>query len=156
MCEELGCNKLAFGDKAGLHRHEAEKHGKHNANRYFCPIQSCPRAVKGFLRKKNRDVHVSNRHQTRSAVGSGVFEGPSASPAPEQTESGSDRLSSNDLVEDGPGNVIGDVAWVRVKLMQLEKESGELGEEIKELSDRKARKDEYIQAFKKTMQLVEE
>lgn len=156
VCEELECNSLAFGDKAGLHRHETEKHGKHNARRYLCPVQLCPRASKGFPRKRNRDVHLNTRHQIQSAVGSGVFAGGIASATPESTQSRRESLNSKWQVEGGDGYVTGDVIGLTAKLMQLEKEKEELEGEMKELSIRHTRKVEDIQALKRTMQLVVE
>jgi hypothetical protein len=35
---------LRSATKASLHRQEAEKHGRHDAKTYPCPVQSCPRA----------------------------------------------------------------------------------------------------------------
>ncbi|PVH72580.1 hypothetical protein DL98DRAFT_539072 [Cadophora sp. DSE1049] len=154
VCEELGCNGLAFGDKAGLHRHEEEKHGKHDARRYLCPVQSCPRSRKGFPRKRNRDAHVSTRHRAGSTVGSEVFRKGSTSATPEGA--GSENLGGKECCDSADVPSIADTSGFRAKLMELEREREELGQEMKELTFRQLRKDEDIQALKRAMQLFAE
>jgi len=65
-CTEPLCDRINFGDKAGLQRHERERHGKHGAPRYFCQVETCSRHLKGFPRRKNRDVHVRTCHNIAS------------------------------------------------------------------------------------------
>jgi hypothetical protein len=152
VCEELGCNRLTFGDKAGLRRHEAEKHGKHDATRYFCSVTSCPRAQKGFPRKQNRDAHVSTRHVSQPAVGSEVSSEGSISATPELSE----RLGSQDATQGKDEYTVDKMHVLRVKLEELEKEKKELAKAIHELNSRQSRVDEDVRILKRTMQLVAE
>ncbi|KAE8454094.1 hypothetical protein EG329_007872 [Mollisiaceae sp. DMI_Dod_QoI] len=62
ICLELSCNAI-FGDKAGLQRHEREKHGN---IKFRCPLPSCQRSITGFARKRNLDLHIKNRHKRRN------------------------------------------------------------------------------------------
>ncbi|KAE9365902.1 hypothetical protein N431DRAFT_487789 [Stipitochalara longipes BDJ] len=73
-CKNPTCNGTNFGDRAGLQRHEREKH---QAARYFCQISACPRHSKGFARKTHLDMHMLARHKL----------GASNSPAPQNPES---------------------------------------------------------------------
>ncbi|KAF4628842.1 hypothetical protein G7Y89_g9308 [Cudoniella acicularis] len=148
VCEELSCNGIAFGDKASLHRHETEKHGKHDAKRYLCPVESCPRARKGFPRKRNRDVHMSTRHNTLSTIIDRVTREGSegrTSEIPEQTIE--EILSTKLSGEVGEMATIENISGLELKLVELEKEKSEL-------DLRRSRVDEDIKALRRTIQLV--
>jgi hypothetical protein len=146
VCEELGCKGNAFGDKASLHRHETEKHGKHSAKRYLCPVESCPRARKGFPRKSNRNLHVTTRHHDFSfATPGGIMEDGGASESPEQA------------VDEGLGTQLdcgaGEMAAVENR-RGLEFKLKELEKEKSALDLRRSRVDEDIRALKRSIQLV--
>lgn len=146
VCDELGCKGNAFGDKASLHRHETEKHGKHSAKRYLCPVESCPRARKGFPRKSNRNLHVTTRHNDFSfATPGGITEDGGASESPEQT------------VDEGLGTQLncgtGEMAEVENR-RGLEFKLKELEKEKSALDLRRSRVDEDIRALKRSIQLV--
>ena len=152
VCEELGCNRLAFGDKPGLRRHETEKHGKHDATRFFCSVASCPRAQKGFPRKKNRDLHVSTRHVSQPTVGSEVSKEGTIPVTPELSE----RDGSQDATQGKDQYNVDKIYILRMKLEELEKEKKELAKTIHELDSRQSRVEEDVRILKRTMQLVAE
>ena len=72
-CEDPQCNGRTFGNKAGLQRHEREKH---SSEKFSCPVRSCPRSSRGFGRKRNLDLHISRRHGSYMTGGVAVTEGP--------------------------------------------------------------------------------
>jgi hypothetical protein len=149
VCDELGCKGISFGDKASLHRHETEKHGKHHAKRYLCPVESCPRATKGFPRKSNRNLHVTTRHHDFSfTTTGGTTEDGSASGSPEQTV-------DEDLDTQFSGGAGGIVAIEdRSDRIGLELKLKELEREKRALDLRRSRVDEDIRALKRSIQLV--
>jgi hypothetical protein len=63
-CSDPSCNGIGFGDKAGLRRHEQEKHGTF---KHLCPNNQCRRHVKGFSRKRNRDLHLKTCRKAPNA-----------------------------------------------------------------------------------------
>jgi hypothetical protein len=71
-CQDPKCNGRSFGDKAGLQRHEKEKH---SSEKFCCPVRPCPRSVRGFGRKRNLDLHISRRHRGQMTGGVPVAEG---------------------------------------------------------------------------------
>jgi len=143
-CQEQGCNGLAFGDKVSLHRHEAEKHGRHDAKTYLCPVELCPRARKGFPRKRNRDLHISTRHNaSRTMIGELIEQGATPT-SPEQADGGFDIRFGD---KDREMVTIMDMAGLELKLKELEKEKSEL-------DLRRSLVDDDIKALKRTIQLV--
>jgi hypothetical protein len=149
ICTETSCTRPDFGDKAGLRRHQSEKHGKHGAVRYFCQLESCPRNRQGFARKKNRDLHVKTCHKTSSWQGANdcslVGDAEDFSKYPESSVG---EVEMNDIqVENERSGGVGEMDGLRAKLRELEMRK-------RELAVSQARVDEDIQAVKRTMQLV--
>jgi hypothetical protein len=69
-CKNPICNGINFGDRAGLQRHEREKH---EAVKYFCQISACPRHRKGFARKTHLELHVGARHKSGASKSEAIF-----------------------------------------------------------------------------------
>ncbi|PVH80588.1 hypothetical protein DL98DRAFT_515243 [Cadophora sp. DSE1049] len=144
-CHNPSCSNVDFGDKAGLRRHENERHG---VTKFSCPISSCRRHVKGFARKRNLDLHVKTCHQ----------QGASKEASAENGFSTSSKLVEGNMGEQGQG--IGSVntpetvrrssmesGCLQAKLLELEKEKREL-----ELCQ--ARVEGDILALKRALQIV--
>jgi len=123
-CTESSCEGLNFGDKAGLQRHEKERHGKHGATRYFCNVETCPRRLRGFPRKKNRDVHVRTCHNVSSDAGamvSGEGDVEEASPSPSiQRDFMEDNVATGDEEQVALEEVKDKLAQERSKVNKLE------------------------------------
>ncbi|KAN0091780.1 hypothetical protein V8E51_017627 [Hyaloscypha variabilis] len=145
ICQELGCNAITFGDKASLRRHETEKHAKHDAKRYLCPVESCPRASKGFPRKRNRDAHLTTHHMSSvSVVGNGTAAG-SVSELLEPVAG--DDLGVIPCGESEAEAAIRDMGGLEWKLEELEMEK-------RRLDLRRSRVGEDIAALQRVMQLI--
>ncbi|PMD28955.1 hypothetical protein L207DRAFT_642762 [Hyaloscypha variabilis F] len=145
VCQELGCNAITFGDKASLRRHETEKHAKHDAKRYLCPVESCPRASKGFPRKRNRDAHLTTHHMSSVSV---VGNGAAAESVSELLEPvAGDDLGVIPRCEGEAEAAIGDVRGLELKMKELEREKSVL-------DFRRNRVEEDIAALQRVMQLI--
>ncbi|KAK0106992.1 hypothetical protein ONS95_003707 [Cadophora gregata] len=144
-CRNSACTNVDFGDKAGLRRHENEKHG---VAKFLCPVSSCRRHVKAFARKRNLDWHLKTCHQQGDSKESSVENG--LSPSSNST--------NGDIVV--KGQEIGIVTTpetarrssmesedLQVKLLELEKEK-------RELEMGQARVEEDILALKRALQIV--
>ena len=150
-CQDPACNGLDFGDKAGLRRHEREKHG---AVKFCCAVPNCPRHIKGFGRKANLDLHVQSRHRSvRTVVADGIANGAvemnSESPEPFEDGAVDDEEAGNGVMK-----VSGNMDSLMAKLQESEAEKKELEAKRKELAESEAKVDADIQAIKRTMQLV--
>jgi len=135
-CLDASCGGINFGDKAGLLRHEREKHG---AVKYLCPISTCTRNRRGFARKRNLDAHIKTRHRSTASNIEGVVN------SPESVES--QDLMDEDRTVAEETRVLGDMSGLRTKLHDLETRK-------RELAACQAKVEEDIQAIKRTIQLV--
>lgn len=133
ICTNLACNSINFGDKAGLLRHQRERHGVAN---HFCSIPLCTRNRRGFARKRNLDSHIASRHTATSLTA--------------QVDPKS--LESDEGMEDAEENQaefeeLRDVGGLRTKLRELERKK-------EELATCQLKVDEDIRALKRTIELV--
>jgi hypothetical protein len=135
-CLDASCGGINFGDKAGLLRHEREKHG---ALKYLCPISTCTRNRRGFARKRNLDAHIKTRHRSTSSNVEGIAN------SPESIDS-QELMDEDQTVAEETG-VLGDMSGLRTKLHDLETRK-------RELAACQAKVEEDIQAIKRTIQLV--
>ncbi len=149
-CQDPQCHGRDFGDKAGLQRHEKEKHGN---EKFCCPVRACPRSARGFGRKRNLDLHISSRHQAQKTRVMAVIEetmneeaGMSSDPLPLGLI-GSEE-SSADIVG-GLGLLVApqSIESLRATLRELEAKKTELAEG-------QAKVDAVIDSLKRAMQLV--
>ncbi|KAE9367169.1 hypothetical protein N431DRAFT_418305 [Stipitochalara longipes BDJ] len=143
ICQELGCNVIAFGDKASLRRHETEKHAKHDAKRYLCPVESCPRASKGFPRKRNRDAHMTTHHTSSAIMGNSIDQ-------KRTSESPENEIVETPIYfrgEEEERAAIGDMGGLESKLNELEREKSTL-------DVRRSRVEDDIAALQRVMQLI--
>jgi hypothetical protein len=100
-------------------------------------VESCPRATKGFPRKRNRDAHMSTRHNAPSTViGKIILE-----------QAIDETLGTKLGGEDSEMATTEDMIGLELKLRELEREKIEL-------DLRQSRVDEDIKALKRTIQLV--
>jgi hypothetical protein len=170
ICTETSCSRPNFSDKAGLRRHESEKHRKHGAVRYYCQLESCPRNREGFARKRNRDSHVKTCRKTSSRQGvidySPIGDVEDFSKYPESSVG--EVEMNDDQVVSGRNGGVGEMDSLRSKLQELETRKRELAvsqarveedvqaklREKRELTVSQARVEEDIQAVKRTMQLL--
>jgi hypothetical protein len=107
-------------------------------------VESCPRARKGFSRKRNRDGHARTHHQASPSGDIAVesVRGPEplglASPVVSRVGEGADF---------GEVEIPDDISRLRVKLTELERQR-------EELAMRQVLVEGDIQAVKRAMQLV--
>ena len=107
-------------------------------------MESCPRARKGFPRKKNKDLHIRTRHNASlTMIGKSIEKG-GTSASPEQADGGLDVRFGE---EDREMVTTKDMTGLELKLKELEREKSEL-------DLRRSRVDEDIKALKRTIQLV--
>lgn len=135
-CSNPACNGIDFGDKAGLQRHEKEKHGTVKVR---CPVSSCPRHKRGFGRKRNLELHIVARHQE-------------AERSMNNKNSEPPKSIENDDSEDL--EAFSGVAKASEHMDRLKTKLQELETRKKELVESQAKVDGDIQAVKRTMQLV--
>lgn len=147
-CENPQCNGRNFGDKAGLQRHEKEKH---RSEKFCCPVGACPRSARGFGRKRNLDLHISRRHRGQMTDGVAVTEGPM------NEEVG---MSSDSLNSVGVGRSITDSVR-RLELFVAPEGIESLRATLREFEARKtklaedhAKVDAVIDSLKKAMEVV--
>jgi hypothetical protein len=138
-CLNPACDGVNFGDKAGLQRHEKEKHG---TIKILCLVSSCPRHKRGFARKSNLELHITARHQKAEGSVNVIFDKNSESP----------RSFETDDIEDlqvfgGVPKASGHMDRLNMKLQELETRK-------KELHESQAKVDADILAIKRTMQLM--
>jgi len=149
-CQEPKCHGRDFGDKAGLQRHEKEKHG---SEKFCCPVRACPRSVRGFGRKRNLDLHISCRHATQMTGRVVVIEGTMN----EEAGMHSDPVKSNLIGGENPSmDSVGglgllvppqSIESLRATLRELEVKKTELAED-------QAKVDAVIDSLKRAMELV--
>jgi hypothetical protein len=109
-------------------------------------VESCPRAKKGFPRKRNRDVHMNTHHNASSTIiGATIREG-GTSETPEQARN---EILGTQLSGGEAGEMIAteDMSGLYLKLKELEREK-------RGLDFRRSRVDEDIKALKRTIELV--
>jgi len=135
-CLNASCGGINFGDKAGLLRHEREKHG---VVKYLCPISTCTRNRRGFSRKRNLDAHMKTRHKSTGSNTEGIAN------SPESIDS-QELMDEDQTVAEATG-VLGEMSGLRTKLRDLETRK-------RELATCQAKVEEDIQAIKRTIQLV--
>jgi hypothetical protein len=135
-CLNASCGGINFGDKAGLLRHEREKHG---VVKYLCPISTCTRNRRGFARKRNLDAHMKTRHKSTSSNIEGIANSPESIDSQE--------LMDEDQTVGEETGILGDMSGLRTKLHDLETRK-------RELATCQAKVEEDIQAIKRTIQLV--
>ncbi|PMD16780.1 hypothetical protein NA56DRAFT_302231 [Hyaloscypha hepaticicola] len=147
-CQVPQCHGRDFGDKAGLQRHEKEKHG---IAKFCCPVLACSRSARGFGRKRNLDLHIASKHRVQ-VTGAGPMTdrttneeasmGFASRENSEMEESGTKIVADLGLLVAPPG-----VESLRATLRELEAKKTELAEG-------QAKVDAVIDSLKRTMQLV--
>jgi hypothetical protein len=138
-CLNPACNDVNFADKAGLQRHEKEKHG---TVKVLCPVSSCPRHKRGFPRKRNLESHIVARHQKVERSVNAIFDKNSESPKSIENDDNEDFQAFGGVVK-----ASGHMDRLKTKLQELETRK-------KELVESQAKVDADIQAVQRTMQLV--
>jgi len=141
-CTEPICIHLSFGDKAGLRRHETEKHGKHGAVKYFCQQETCPRHLRGFARRNHRDLHVKACHGEKGEVTAAEQVKEDDSLSPESAPASVGEGSSFGLV-----GVKGNMEGLVLKLREREAEKQALVLRLEQVG-------EDIETLQKALQLV--
>ena len=142
VCLNLACIDVNFGDKAGLHRHEQERHG---STKFLCPIAACRRHVKGFARKRNLDLHISTCH--RASPEQGVSMGNGNEDGISEDVHGEDALKLGIIESITGGGFSTNSTSLQTKLQELEKEK-------KELALCQARVDGDFLALKRALQII--
>ena len=142
ICLDPACSDVNFGDKAGLRRHEQERH---SSTKFLCPIVACRRHVKGFARKRNLDLHISTCH--RASPEQGVSIGNGNEDGIFEDIHNKDALKLGDVVPKTGGGLSTDSTSLQTKLHELEKEK-------KELALCQARVDGDILALKRALHIV--
>ena len=147
-CQDPQCHGRDFGDKAGLQRHEKEKHG---VAKFCCPVLPCSRSSRGFGRKRNLDLHIASRHRAQ-VTGVGQMtdetknEGWSMTSASRET-TGMEESSTKSVADVGLLVAPQGIESLRATLRELEAKKTELAEG-------QAKVDAVIDSLKKTMQLA--
>lgn len=143
VCLNPGCIDVNFGNKAGLHCHERERHG---STKLPCPISVCRRHVKGFSRKRNLDLHIKTCHgfSTEQVV---------------SQETRIEDVFSESLAEEYGLGMRGDIESItggtsNIDSISLQAKLQELEKEKKELELCQARVDGDILALKRALQIV--
>lgn len=147
-CQDPQCHGRDFGDKAGLQRHEKEKHG---IAKFCCPVLACSRSARGFGRKRNLDLHIASKHRAqvtgvRPMTDGTTNEGESMTSASRDT-TGMEESSTKIVADVGLLVAPQGIESLRVTLRELEAKKTELAEG-------QAKVDAVIDSLKRTMQLV--
>lgn len=142
ICTISSCSGVDFGDKAGLRRHEPEKHGN---IKHPCPNTTCRRHVKGFSRKRNRDLRLKSCHKTPSRDLSNKSSVDLAVGSPQSRRS--DEAGSVDEELGFGMEILDEKNSLLVKLQQREHEQNDL-------AVRQAEIEEDIRALRRAIQLV--
>lgn len=149
-CHNPACIDVDFGDKAGLRRHERERHG---TVKFCCPISSCKKHVKGFARKRNLDLHVKTCHPVlagrgglRETLAEDGFSESSKMVGDEEVGEGEEEMRSEALPESHKRSSVESTS-LHVKLRELEVEK-------RELEICQSRVDEDILALKRVLRIV--
>jgi hypothetical protein len=137
ICSNAACNGADFGDKAGLQRHEKERHGP---IKFFCPVASCSRHRRGFPRKWNLDSHIAARHEELGAKGA------KSATAVENSQSPNTEMEQPKTADEAT-NIANGTETLSSKLEQLEIRK-------KELAESQAAVDADIRAVKRAMLLM--
>ncbi|KAG4436020.1 hypothetical protein IFR05_008497 [Cadophora sp. M221] len=151
-CHNPTCTNVDFGDKAGLRRHERERHG---VVKFCCSIPSCRRHVKGFARKRNLDLHVKTCHRVLIGQGGsgetvaedGISESSKMVEEEDEGEGEEEEEMSSGVGSERRECSIVESTSLQVKLQELEAEK-------RELEMRQSRVDEDILALKRVLQIV--
>jgi hypothetical protein len=133
-CKNLDCTGISFGDRAGLYRHEREKH---RAAKYFCQNPICPRHGKGFARKNHLDLHMVARHPSGP---------PNAEVLPTPESIGHLEIVDENRIKKQNGDMIGEMRGLKAKLEELETRR-------QQLASCQLKIEEDILAVQRTMQL---
>ena len=147
-CQDPQCHGRDFGDKAGLQRHEKEKHG---IAKFCCPVLACSRSARGFGRKRNLDLHIASKHRAQVT---GV--GPMTDGTTNEEASMSSASRDNTGMEESGTNIVGDVGLLVAPqgIESLRATLRELEARKTELAEGQAKVDAVIDSLKRTMQLV--
>ncbi|KAE9362548.1 hypothetical protein N431DRAFT_433712 [Stipitochalara longipes BDJ] len=147
-CQDAQCHGRDFGDKAGLQRHEKEKHGN---EKFCCSVRACPRSSRGFGRKRNLELHILSRHKTQMAGVLSAIEG-TTNQEQSMTSDALKIVGGEDSRMDSvgvPGLLVAPegIESLRVTLWELEAKKTELAQS-------QAKVDADIDSLKRAMQLV--
>jgi hypothetical protein len=104
-CLNTSCGGINFGNKAGLLRHEREKHG---LLKNLCPISTCTRNRRGFSRKQNLNTHIKTQHGSTALNIKGIVNSPKSIDSQE--------LMDEDQTMAEETGVLGDMSGLRIKL----------------------------------------
>jgi hypothetical protein len=133
-CKNPICNGTNFGDRAGLQRHEREKHQE---AKHFCQISTCPRHKRGFARKNHLELHVAALHRSSASISesslSSAMTGKLDKMEEDQTEEKSDEIG-------------GEMRGLKTTLVELKARR-------KLLAASQLKVEEDIQAVERTLQL---
>jgi hypothetical protein len=147
-CQDPQCHGRDFGDKAGLQRHEKEKHG---IAKFCCPVLACSHSARGFGRKRNLDLHIASKHQAQVTGVGPMTDGTTN----EEAGMGSTSRENTGTEESGT-NIVGDVGLLVAPqgIESLRATLRELEARKTELAEGQAKVDAVINSLKRTMQLV--
>ncbi len=147
-CQVPQCHGRDFGDKAGLQRHEKEKHG---IAKFCCPVLACSRSARGFGRKRNLDLHIASKHRAEVTGVLAMIDGMTN----EEASTGS-ASRENTRMEESSTNSVTNVGLLVAPqgIESLRATLRELEAKKTELAEGQAKVDAVIDSLKRAMQLV--
>jgi hypothetical protein len=134
-CMNPICNGANFGDRAGLQRHEREKHQE---AKHFCQVSTCPRHRRGFARKNHLELHVAALHRSGASI--------SESPLSSAMSGKMDTIEEDQTEKEKSDEIGGEIRGLKTKLTELEARR-------KLLVASQVKVEEDIQAVERTLQL---
>lgn len=65
-CEIQDCKSRGFYRLQDLNRHMSSRHKNGDSSKFYCTVQECEYATKGFPRKDNCNRHIMKQHHGQS------------------------------------------------------------------------------------------